>query len=435
MFNLTQFSVAIQKARNNPEWMLLVMAAAMAISLNGWMALINNFTLEEIDFTGREIGILQGIREIPGFMAFGVIYVILFIREQRVTILSLILLGVGTALTGFFPALAPVYLLTFIASLGFHYYETINQSLTLQLVSKERAPEVIGRQVSVKAAATVAIYIVIIVTTNPAMIIDALVWIKQFFGINSQLSFEFEMSGLAYKWVFLIAGGATLLMAILAWLIFPAFKMPHEQRKQLILRKRYWLFYALTFMSGARRQIFMVFAAFMMVEKFGYSASDVTLLFLINQLVNIKVAPIVGRLISKWGERNALIFEYVGLIFVFTSYAFVEHAGVAAGLYVIDHLFFAFAIAINTYFHKIADPKDLASTAGVSFTINHIAAVGIPPIFGLIWLVSPSAVFLMGSAMAFVSLILSLLVPFDPREGQETTFLPFRLKQFIRPAN
>ena len=186
-----------------------------------------------------------------------------------------------------------------------------------------------------------------------------------------------------------------------------------------MLRRRYWLYYALTFMSGARRQIFIVFAGFLMVEKFGYKVEEITLLFLLNAVLNIFLAPRIGRLIAHRGERRALICEYSGLICVFVTYAFVENAMLAAGLYIVDHIFFALAIAIETYFQKIAKPRDIAATAGVSFTINHIAAVAIPAAFGFVWLISPAAVFLAGAAMAAVSLLLSLNVPRHPRAGRE----------------
>jgi MFS family permease len=158
----------------------------------------------------------------------------------------------------------------------------------------------------------------------------------------------------------------------------------------------------------------------MMVEKFGYTVGNITLLFLINYAANIWLAPAIGHLIKRWGERKALTVEYIGLIAVFTSYAFVENATFAAALYVIDHLFFAMAIAIKTYFQKIADPRDIAPTAAVSFTINHIAAVVLPVLLGFLWLASPAAVFLTGSAFALCSLILSQLIPPNPMPGQET---------------
>ncbi|MEF1171972.1 MFS transporter, partial [Vibrio sinaloensis] len=152
-------------------------------------------------------------------------------------------------------------------------------------------------------------------------------------------------------------------------------------------------------------------------------AADSTLLFLINYLFNFLFAKRIGKFIGQVGERKALIFEYVGLIGVFVGYAMVQTAEWAAALYVIDHLFFALALAIKTYFQKIADPADMASTAGVSFTINHIAAVFIPVSFGFIWLISPSAVFYIGAGMAMVSLLLSLNIPRKPEEGNEVRML------------
>jgi len=125
-------------------------------------------------------------------------------------------------------------------------------------------------------------------------------------------------------------------------------------------------------------------------------------------------------LIARFGERNALLLEYSGLVLIFCGYALVETGGIAAVLYVLDHLFFALAISLRTYFQKIADPADIASTAGVSFTINHIAAVGIPVVFGLLWLNSHALVFSLGAAMAVISLLLASLIPRHPEPGRET---------------
>jgi len=173
-------------------------------------------------------------------------------------------------------------------------------------------------------------------------------------------------------------------------------------------------------MSGARRQIFVVFAGFLMMEKFGFDVAAISALFLVNAAINMFLVPRIGRLIGRIGERHALLFEYSGLFLVFTTYAFVEHTGIATALYVVDHLFFALAIAIRTYFQKIADPADVASTAGVSFTINHISAVVLPAVLGVLWLTSPSAVFLGGAAIAIVSFLLSLNIPRHPTPRNET---------------
>jgi MFS family permease len=227
----------------------------------------------------------------------------------------------------------------------------------------------------------------------------------------------------------LLAGGFTAAVALIALLAYPQFEAPEPQIKKMVLRRRYWLYYALQFMSGARRQIFVVFAGFMMVEKFGFRVHEVTALFTINLVINMIAAPLLGRAVARWGERKALSVEYVGLICVFLGYGGIYWFGwgvmMAAFLYVVDHIFFAMALALKTYFQKIADPRDIAPTAAVAFTINHIAAVFLPASLGYLWLVSPSSVFVLAAGMAGVSLCLALLIPRHPEPGNETIFARF----------
>ena len=376
-----------------PELLLLLMACAVPLSFATWQTLLDNFAIHRAAFTGAEIGLLQSLREVPGFLAFAVVFLLLVMREQNIALLSLALLGIGTALTGWFPTVLGLYCTTVLMSMGFHYYETMQTSLSLQWIDKGRAPEILGRLIAAGSFASVVAF--------------ALVWVT------------FEWLGLDYRWVYMVGGGITAGIALFAWLAFPRFPERVRQHRHIVLRKRYWLYYALTFMSGARRQIFMVFAGFLLVQKFDFDVAAITMLFLVNAVFNIWLAPRVGRIIGRIGERRALIFEYLGLMGVFTAYALVDNAAIAGTLYVVDHLFFALAIAIKTYFQKIADPADIAATAGVGFTINHIAAVLLPALFGLLWLVSPGLVFLSGAAMAGVSLLLALNVPRHPRPGNE----------------
>ena len=375
-----------------PVGFLVLASVAMPFGFAAWQALLNNFAIERAAFTGREIGILQSLREVPGFLAFTAVFVILVLREQSFACVTVALFGIGVALTGFLPTEYGLYFTTVLMSVGFHYFETVRQSLSLQWLSKEEAPRILGRLIAVGAAASLVAY-----------------------GAIAALS----AAGLDYRWLYLAGGGAAVLVAGMLR-GFPHFPSRIPQRKRLVLRKRYWLYYALTFLSGARRQIFVVFAGFLMVEKFGYSVANIALLLLVNHAFNLLLAERIGAWIGRVGERHALTFEYAGLVLVFTAYAFVNHAGLAAALYILDHLFFALAIAIKTYFQKIADPADIASTAGVSFTINHIAAVVLPVALGVVWLQSPSAVFLIGAAFALGSLLLAQNVPWRPRAGNET---------------
>lgn len=363
---------------------LILTSLVIAFSFAGWMALLNNFVIEQANFTGKEIGYLQSLREVPGFLAFTVVFLLLVIKEQRLALISLAMLTIGITITGIFPFEYGLYATTVLMSVGFHYFEAINQSLQLQYLSKEEAPSVLGELISYKSAASLAAY--------------AVAWV----GFN-------VFSG-QYDIFYMIFGGVGFLLLVVIFTSFPTFTTHTTQHKHLVLRKRYWLFYLLTFLSGARRQIFMVFAGFMMVEKFGYDVSAIATLYIINHIVNLYAGPKIGKLIGKIGERKALTIEYAGLIVVFVSYALVENPQIAAFLYVVDHLFFAMAIAIKTFFQKIADPADIASTSGVSFTINHIAAVVLPAALGLVWIVNPGLVFYIGAVLAFLSLVSSQLI-------------------------
>ncbi len=404
--------IPLSEARTLPLWrrptaLLFLMAVAMPIAFATWSVLLNNFVIEVADFDGSDIGWLHTVREIPGFFAVGVIAIIMFMREQVLGLVSLVLLGVATAVTAWFPSLGGILTITMLSSIGFHYYETVNQSLQLQWLPKDRAPRVLGYLLAAGSAATLVAYGLIV-----------LLW---------------DQLGLTYNIVYMVAGGATVVLAVFAYFAYPQFEGEHVQVKKMILRRRYWLYYALQFMSGARRQIFVVFAAFMMVERFGYDVHEIASLYLITLVANMVFAPFVGRAVGRFGERNALVFEYVGLVIVFLAYGGIYYFGwgvvLAATLYIIDHLFFALALALKTYFQKIADPKDIAPTAAVAFTINHIAAVFLPAGLGYLWLVSPGAVFALASAMAGISLVLALLIPRHPEPGNETV-----LRRFASPA-
>ncbi|MDQ2093723.1 MFS transporter [Rhodalgimonas zhirmunskyi] len=400
--------IPLDQADSLPLWrrpvsLLFLMAAAMPIAFATWSALLNNFIIEVGGFDGSDNGWLHTVREIPGFLAVGVIAIIIFVREQVLAMISLVLLGVATALTAWFPSMGGILMITFLSSVGFHYYETVNQSLQLQWLPKERAPQVLGLLLAAGSAATLVAYGAIVMT-----------W---------------QAFDLSYNFVYLVSGGITAALAIFAWIAYPQFEAPNPQIKKMVLRRRYWLYYALQFMAGARRQIFVVFAGFMMVEKFHFEVHEVTGLFLINLVANIIIAPVFGRAVARFGERRTLMFEYTGLVLVFAAYGGIYYFGwgvvLAAALYVIDHMFFALALALKTYFQKIADPGDIAPTAAVAFTINHIAAVFLPALLGYLWLVSPGAVFAMASCMASISLILALMIPRHPEPGNETIFARF----------
>lgn len=395
----------LDEARHLPRWrqpvaLLMVMAAAMPIAFATWSALLNNFVIERAGFSGVEIGWLHTVREIPGFLAVGVILVLLVMREQVLAVLSLALLAVATAITAMFPSFGGLLFVTLLSSIGFHYYETVNQSLQLQWLPKDRAPIVLGQILAVGSGASLLSYGLLVVSWK-----------------------AFDLS---YNFVYIAAGSVALALTLFAAFAYPQFESRNPQLKTFVLRRRYWLYYLLQGISGARRQIFTVFAAFMMVERFGFQVHQLTALFMVNFLANMAFAPAMGRAVARWGERNVQVVEYVGLTGVFLAYGGIYWFGwgmVLAGvLYILDHLFFALSFALKTYFQKIADPGDIAPTAAVAFTINHIAAVFLPALLGYLWIVSPGIVFGLAAGLAAITVFLVLLIPRHPEKGNETVF-------------
>ena len=368
----------LKAIKQNPMYrFLMVLTISSTVGLQTWRTLFDNFAVRAAGLDGNHIGVIQSVREIPGFLALLAVFAIMLIKEHRLSALSILVLGIGVAVTGLFPSYSGLLFTTLIMSFGFHYYETTNQSLTLQYFDKQTSPWVFGKLRSLAAASNVTIGIII----------------------------YFIAPLLPFAQIYLLIGG--FIIAAGCWGFFqnPVDRNIVPQHKKMIFRKKYWLYYFLTFMSGARRQIFMAFAVFLLVKKFQFTVQEVTILFVINNLVNYFLSPLIGKGIIRFGERKILSLEYFSLVFIFLAYAAVESKTLVAILYILDHVFFNFAIAIRTYFQKVGDPRDIAPSMAVGFTINHIAAVVLPAIGGLLWIVDYRIPFVCGAILSIVSLV------------------------------
>jgi len=364
----------------------------------GWGALLHNFTIEQAQFGWFETGLTQTVREIPGFLAFTAIFWLAVVREQVLASAALMILGLGVALTGLVPSLTGVLLTTFIMSVGFHYFETTSQSLQLQLLPKAEAPRLMGTIAAAGAAAQFVAY--------------------------GGLALAWWAGWRSYQGLFLVVGLACVALTVAAVICFGRFEGTVRQRRTIVVRRRYWLFYLLQLMTGARRQLFLAFGGFLLVKKFGYSVADMATLMLITTAANTVLAPRLGRLVMEIGERRTIMIENIVLIAVFAGYATTASALLAGALFVLDGVFFTLTLAQRTYFQKIADPADLASSTSVAFTINHTAAVTVPIAFGALGTINPSIIFWLGTAIASVSLTCSFLVPRHPMPGNETVLAP-----------
>ena len=362
---------------------LLLLTVCSTAGLHVWRTLFDNFAVHIVNLNGAHVGVLQSVREIPGLLSLLVVYVLLIVKEHRLSALAVLLLGLGVALTGMLPTFYGLIFTTLVMSFGFHYFETTNQSLTLQYFDKQTAPLVFGRLRSYAAGTNVCCGLLVL----------------------------FLAPLLDFRELYFIFGVIIMLAALWALTKNPSDRNLPVQRKQMIIRRRYWLYYCLTFMAGARRQIFVAFAVFLLVKKFGFSVPEIAVLFMLNNVVNFFLSPYIGKWVVRYGERNMLSVEYFFLIIIFIAYGLVESRYVALALYIADHIFFNFSLAIRTFFQKIADPEDIAPSMAFGFTINHIAAVFLPVAGGLLWLVDYRLVFFAGAALSLGSLTLVQYIP------------------------
>jgi hypothetical protein len=377
-----------KEIKKNPMFLYLaVLTISSTIGLQAWLTLFNNFAVEVAGLGGKHIGVIQSLREVPGFLSLLAVYVIMILKEHRLSAVSVLFLGLGLAVTGRFPSYPGLILTTLVMSFGFHYYETTNMSLTLQYFDELSSPWVFGKQRSYAAASSIAL--------------GLLIYVLAFF--------------LNFSQIYLLIGGSVMATAVWGFTQKPTKQTLILQHKKMIFRKKYWLFYFLNFMAGARRQIFMAFSVLLIVQKFKYSLQEVTILFLINNIINYFLSPLIGKNIIRFGERKVLSLEYFSLIFIFMAYAITNLKWVVAVLFVLDHIFFNFSIAIRTYFQKVGDPRDIAPSMAVGFTINHVAAVFLPAIGGFLWVLNYRIPFYGGAAMSVISLMAVQKINVDVR--------------------
>lgn len=359
------------------------------LGFNVWRAIFNNFAVEELGINAAQIGVIQALREVPGLLGFVLGFLVLLFTEMRVMGLSVLLLGFGLVITGGADGLSTLILGTMLMSIGFHFFYPSNSSLVLMGVGKEEAPKILGRLSSVSSFAAVMGTLVIWVFVEGV----------QWGPVN--------IPSWGYRTTMYIMGGLVIVGSLFA-LRNGRKHGSHRTQRKVVFRRNYGLYYMLTFMMGSRRHIFTTFAIFMLVQVHGISVRETAALLLVNNLISTYSTAQLGQLVTRFGERKLLTINFIGLIGVFLGYAFVPYLPILYALFVLDHVFFGFNLAIDSYFQKIArSPEEITSNISMAQTINHISALIVPVLGGILWAqIAPSATFLAGVAIAVISLVL-----------------------------
>jgi len=339
------------------------------------LTLQNNFIVDHLGIEPHELGIVEGLREVPGFLNFVFLAIMIALSPPVAAFICLVLMGIGVAAFSQVDTIVTFTLFSVFWSIGFHAWVPLSQNMALLFSPADKKGQSLGELRSVESVAWLVTILICI----------------------------FGYSYVGYGGLFIFAGIACL---IGAFTIFGATrrKVSHVD-KSFLLRKRYWLYYTLQFLQGCRKQMFITFAIFALVKVHGMPVQTTMILVLINQVFISLTGPWFGRLIDRHGERVMMSVSYIILTFVFLGYATIDHRPTLYVLYCIDNLVFFGAIALTTYLSKIATPEDLKPSLSMGVTFNHISSVAAPLLGGFAWLhFGYEVIFYAGAVLAFISL-------------------------------
>jgi predicted MFS family arabinose efflux permease len=358
-------------------------AVTIWIGFYAWRIMFNNFAVENFNASATDVGLIQAAREIPGLLAFGAGMLAVKFTESKIVAISIITVGIGLLLCGASSSLLMLGVATVIMSFGFHYFEPTNVSQLLLLSKPEEMGKTQGRLLSWESAAG---------------LLGALLVLGLTLYLDFQISF------------YLFGGGVTLIGIYLLFAL-PSNRGKTETRK-VTIKKRYWLYYTLSFLRGGRRHIFTTFAIFLMVKEHGMDITMVSMMMLANNLLTIFTNRYLGHLSDKLGERFVLAGCSSLLVIIFAGYAYITYMPILIGFYLIDNMLFGSSIALKSYLRRIASDDDLISCLSFGMTSNHITAVVVPIIGGVMWAeFGFQTTFISGAVIVFVDMLFALMVP------------------------
>ncbi len=362
---------------------LMVTSVLFYLGFSVYNTVFINFVAEEIGISATELGVLESMREVPGLLSVLIAAVTMWLLEPVLAFIALAVMAIGVVNYLHVNAVWSLVLFSLVWSIGFHTWQPLASSMALRMGPAGQEGRRLGLLRSVGNVGGLAGI--------------ALVFIMVRF------------MSLPFRPMFVIAGVAIF---VGAFALLRISRMETIQPQRIVLRREYWLYYVLQFLNGTRRHIFMTFAIFALVRVYETSLETVSILSFINQIGSVAAGYIAGRLIDRHGERKVLALGFAALTAIFLGYAFIEVVWILFALYVVDNVMFSLSVGIDTYGKKILiKASDLRPTMVTGQTMNHVAAVVVPVMGGLLWQAFGYFVpFVAGAAVAAISVGVSLLI-------------------------
>jgi len=375
-------STFVARFRRRSLVFLGVAVAGVGFAMTLQLGLNASFVGQEMHLSGQQQGILEAFRESCGITALLILALLAGVAEPLIGAAALVFLAAGLGAYSVVPSFRWLILTSLIWSQGLHIWMPLPNSMALSLSEPGRSGRRLG-QISAAGAAGSAAGLVL------ALVLHA--------------------GGVPIRPLWLLAGAAALLAAGACLAIPRGIRAP---RPRLVVRRRYATYYMLCLLEGWRKQIFIAFAGFLLVKVYGTSLSTMLVLWLITQAIGWFSSPLVGRLIDRFGERRVLMAYYASMAVVFVGYIFLHNIHLLHALFVVDGAFFVMSMALTTYVGKIAPPEERTPTLSLGVAMNHVAAVSMPLLGGILWThVGYQWTFAAGALAAAASILAVFFIP------------------------
>lgn len=356
--------------------------AFQGITMAMQMGLNANFLATDMKLEGYQLGLLEAARESCGVIALGVLALLAGFAEPLVALAMLLLLGIGLSAYSVVSTFETLVLTSLVWSLGLHVWMPLPNSITLALAERGREGYRLGQTQAAGAAG---------------------------FGAGLVLALGLTLARVPMRPLYILAGAAAVLAALACLAIPRDIKTPGPR---LVFKRKYGLYYLLCFLEGWRKQISICFAGFLLVREFHTSVAMMLALQIVVQAAGYFASKPVGALIDRIGERRILTFYYTSLVMFFVGYAFLPWRPVLWALFIVDSAFFVFAMSLTTYVGRMAPRSELTPTLSMGVAMNHVAAVTMPFVGGMLWSAfGYRYAFLVGAAAAALSIPAAMRVP------------------------
>lgn len=345
----------------------------------------DNYLAQIVHISEFERGIVEFFRELPGLLVVFILAAVYRWSETRIfkigtAIMLAGVVGLAVAGTGKFI----VILFVVIFSLGEHIIMPVRSTIAMDLAKKDAGGSVLGIIGSLGQIGNIVGFLAV----------SGIFILFSFLG-NQAAGATDSGSGFgeatAFRLVFAISA-ALMTGALLISLTMQESALK-PARKRFYFAKKFSKYYMLEVFYGARKQVFLTFAPYVLILHYGADASVISALFAISAICGAIVSPLIGKLIDKFGYRTVMIADTLILVIVCLLYGY-SHRLFSVGVafivvcvnYVLDSIISLGSMATNVYVKDIADSsEEVVATLSTGVSVNHVISILIALVGGWIW--------------------------------------------------